>query len=257
MRGFADGRFRLAWAVERQVLWGLDTETGDGFLWMRDPARCAVWDRSAPWRPHLTWWLAANGAGLVHAAAVAPPGRPDAGALLVGRGGSGKSTLALACGAAGWAVTSDDYVAVHRDASGWTAAGPYRWAKASPATIDLLSIPEGWLVPGIDHLGKSLIDLPSALGDRGAVPTGLSMIVVPQIVTDRRGPARRLHPAAVTAALGPSTVLQTPGDASAALHAVAQLAGSLPGWALDVDGDVARTGPAALLEQIDRSMVPS
>jgi hypothetical protein len=255
VRGFASGRFRLAWAIERHVLWGLDTRTGDGFLWMRDPQRCAPWDRSAPWRPHLAWWLDGHGAGLIHAAAVAPPDRPDAGALLIGPGGSGKSTLALACAAAGWTVTSDDYVAVHRDGARWQATAPYRLAKATTGSIDLLGLPASWLIEGHDHLGKSLIDLPDVLGSRGAAPIEPAVIVAPRIVTDPPTPARPLHPAAVTAALGPSTVLQTPGDAAATLRTVAELARSLPAWALEVDGDVARTGPAALRAQIDRAGV--
>ena len=248
--GFTDGRFRLAWAIERQVLWGFDVETKDGFIWMRHPALCAPWDRAAPWRPIASWWLSVRGAGLVHAAAVAPPGRPDLGILLVGPGGSGKSTLALACAAVGWTITGDDYVVVRRAGESWAADAPYRWAKASPDTIALLDVPRGWLVPGVDHLGKSLIDLPAAFGGRGAVGVGLAAVVAPT-VAERTGSAVSIHPAGVMAALGPSTALQTPGDGTASLRFVAGLSADLPAWSLDVGPDVARGGAEALLAMLD------
>lgn len=246
VRHASAGTVRLAWAIERRVLWGLDTATGRGLVWMRDPALAAPWDRSAPWRPLVSWWLPERGAVLVHAAAVAPPGRPDAGLLIVGPSGAGKSTLALAAGLAGWTVTGDDYVVV--DASpGWRATAPYRWAKADAGTRALLGVPDAWLVPGVDHLGKALVDLPAALGPAGAAAVGLHRIVVPHRATATAA-STPVSGATVLAAAGPSTVLQTPGDAGSVMARIAAIARAVPAVSLPVGPDVATAGAAALAE---------
>ena len=258
IQGGSTERFRLAWAIERQVLWALDLQRGEGLIWLRDPAGAAPWDRAAPWRPLLAWWLPTTGATLVHAAAVAPPGRPDRGALLVGAGGAGKSTLALACGCAGWTVTADDYLVVAPDVrrGGWIATAPYRWAKADPSTQALLDLPTAWFVPGIDHLGKSLVDLPTAFGPLGAAPIRIVAAVAPRRAPDT-GSAQSAHPSAFLAATGPSTVLQTPGDASAVLRILGDVARSTPSWSLAVGPDVAVAGPAALDRLLTELVVSS
>jgi hypothetical protein len=249
VRGASVGAVRVAWAVERRVLWALDTTTGRGLVWLRDPALAAPWDRSAPWRPLASWWLPGRGAVLVHAAAVAPPDRPDAGVLIVGAGGAGKSTLALAAGMAGWTVTADDYDAVAPVGEGWRASAPYRWAKADPRTRSLLGLPDAWLVPGVDHMGKALVDLPTALGMAGAAPVELRRIVLPRRAEATGAPVP-LAGSAVLAAAGPSTVLQTPGDATAVMARTAEVARALPAAALPVGPDVATAGPTALAEVV-------
>jgi hypothetical protein len=201
----------------------------------------------------VAWWCAAQGAALVHAAAVAPPGRPDRGLLLVGAGGAGKSTLALACGLAGWTVTADDYLVLSSSSHGpapsgpWRAAAPYRWAKADPDARTRLGLPEAWLVPGVDHLGKALVDLPTAFGAAGAASCAITAAVVPGRA-ERTASAVAVAGVALVAAAGPSTVLQTPGDGQGVLRVLGELGRAVPTYRLPLGPDVARTGPAALAE---------
>lgn len=74
-----------------------------------DIAAVAWWDRAAPFRSLLAWWLAAHDVQLAHGAAV---GGPDGAVVLVGPGGSGKSTTALTALLGGMGYLGDDYCAV-------------------------------------------------------------------------------------------------------------------------------------------------
>src|SRR5437588_6712581 len=104
--------------LQRGSLHALIEPEGRG--WVLDSARrlgCRVqlegavegWERVGPLRPLLTWWAAANGFALVHAAAVSTGG---AAVLVAGPPSAGKSTVAMACRNAGWEVLGDDYCVV-------------------------------------------------------------------------------------------------------------------------------------------------
>ena len=98
-------------------------------------------------------------------------------------------------------------------------------------------MPEGAIVPGVDYLGKALVDLPAAFGERGAVPLDLAAVVVP-VVGDRSGPGTPVPPAGALAAVGASSVLQTPGDPSATLAALRAAVSGVPTYTLPVGPDL-------------------
>ena len=76
------------------------------------PPECLpLYETTAPLRHVFQEWTSGRGSQIIHAAAVAPPGKKAL--LLAGPGGSGKSTTALTALEAGWRYLSDDLCVVH------------------------------------------------------------------------------------------------------------------------------------------------
>lgn len=82
-----------------------DRSHGRGFYWIDSPCSLRAYERAAPLKVLLHWWLRDLGLPMIHAGAVGT----DAGAvLLVGKSGAGKSTTTLACLEAGLHYLADD-----------------------------------------------------------------------------------------------------------------------------------------------------
>jgi hypothetical protein len=79
--------------------------------WLRDAAAAPYFERAAPFKHVLQWWVASRGGALLHSAAVASA-HGDRSVLIAGPSGSGKSSTALACVEHGLAFASDDYVII-------------------------------------------------------------------------------------------------------------------------------------------------
>ena len=84
----------------------LDAQRAMAIYWCADAGQLPLYERGAPLRSIIHWWLRLSGLQLIHAGAV---GTTDGGILLAGKGGSGKSTTCLACLHAGLLYVSDDY----------------------------------------------------------------------------------------------------------------------------------------------------
>ena len=84
-----------------------DPSSGEAWRWMRPGSPLPWWERAAPMRAVLYWFLEQHQRTFLHGAAVSD-GR--AAAMLVGPGGSGKSSTALACLLAGMDYLGDDYL---------------------------------------------------------------------------------------------------------------------------------------------------
>jgi hypothetical protein len=84
-------------------------EAGRGLFWVRDAAELPYYERGAPLRNLLHWWMGVRVRVFIHAAAV---GITSGAVLIVGRGGSGKSTTALSGLAFGLRYVSDDYCVI-------------------------------------------------------------------------------------------------------------------------------------------------
>ena len=184
----------------------LDAESAEGWFWAPSPDAMPSWERAAPLRAILHWWLGRRGILYLHGGAV---GTADGGVLVVGRGGSGKSTTTLACVAAGLRYAGDDYVAV--------APGPQPWVHSLYSSGKL----EDHQLARFPALGGAVGNLERDAGEKavvfveeaapGAPIAGfpLRAILVPEIVAQT--PETRAVPrpaAAALAALAPSTIFQ-------------------------------------------------
>lgn len=83
----------------------LDRERSLGIFWIDSAESLQVYERAAPLKVLLHWWLRERGLPMIHAGAV---GTPAGAVLLLGKTGVGKSTTTLACLEAGLDFISDD-----------------------------------------------------------------------------------------------------------------------------------------------------
>jgi hypothetical protein len=245
----ADEERQLVSRPELGQLSGYDRSTASAWFWCHDGRELPFWERAAPFRQILHWWLPQRGMLLLHAAAV---GHASGGLLLVGAGGSGKSTSALSSLASELLYAGDDYVAVE--------------LGDEPRVISLYS--SGKLDPGHSRLFGHLPP-PSFVGD-GSVEEKSVFYVAEQfpermcggfplraIVSPRvQGSAPRVTPlpaAQALAALAPSTLLQLVPARQEALSAMAGLLQRVPTFRLDVAGPV--EGLPAVLERLLREEI--
>jgi hypothetical protein len=110
--GLASPRIRSAFHWIEYSLNLLDLERRVGMFWVRSNERMPFWTKASPLRTLLHWWMEANGAQLLHAAAI---GDANGALLITGKGGVGKSTTALACLTSGLHYVADDYLVVRLD----------------------------------------------------------------------------------------------------------------------------------------------
>jgi hypothetical protein len=227
-----------------------DPDRRTGWFWCRNGRELPFWERAAPFRQLLHWWLPEYGKLLVHGAAV---GRATGGVLLVGRGGSGKSTCALSTLTSPLLYAGDDYVAVD--------PGPephvfslYCSGKLVPSHARLLPHLPAPSFAGDGSLEeKSVFYVAERFPDRMCGGFPLKAVVAPRI-----GGAAPAHapagPAEALAALAPSTLLQLVPAEAEALTAMAGLLKRVPAYRLDVGGPVELLPEALdrLLEEVPR-----
>jgi hypothetical protein len=228
------------WQTGAGILTAVDAERRRAVVWAPDADAVPFNEIAAPLRVFVHLALAHAGMHLVHAAAV---GRPDAGALIVGRSGAGKSSTALACLGSGLGVAGDDYVAV--------APGEpphvhslYSSAKLNPE--QLARFPA--LAAGAANRGRAGEKPVLFLHPRweAAVVRGfpLRAALAPRIVGRGATSVTRVGRAALLAALAPSTIFQLPGTGGHTLAALARLLAAVPCYELRLGARLADIPPA-------------
>lgn len=245
VRGLHSDRVHTTYELGSRVLTMFDTQEREAVYWVRDAADLPYYERGAPLRTLLNWWLAQRGLHCVHAGAV---GTEHGAVLLTGKGGSGKSTTALACLDSELRYAADDYcmISTGRDPH---VHSLYNTGKLNGAS-DLERQPRfaPWVV-NPERMGdeKLLIFLHEHVPDRLLVSAPLRAIVLPQ-VTERTTPTLEPVSAGVALrALAPTTMFQLPGAAGKAMLTMASLVKSLPCYRLQLGTDIA-AGPAHLAE---------
>lgn len=222
----------------------LDDTTAQAWFWCASLATLPYWERAAPFRMLLHWWLSDHGVRLCHAAAVGTDSH--GGALLVGRGGSGKSTTALLCLLDGMRYASDDYVLVATDGAP-TAYSVFNSGKVDAGQLEML--PELWpAVVNADALGteKAVVFIHDWKPELAVPGFPLRAVICPVISGRPETDWQRIPPAAALAALAPSTIFQLPGARPARdLGAMAGVARTLPAYRLGLGTDL-RSIPAAV-----------
>ncbi len=242
IEGTAPTGIQAAFVGGAEALSVFDSGSHSGVHWVRDAEAIREYDKPAPLRLLLSWWLETRRATLVHGAAV---GTSTGAALLAGAAGAGKSTTALACLTAGLDYLADDYCAVVT-APEPTVHSVYSSGKAVTANLSLL--------PGLARLSpqadsrfeeKSIYYLAEHAPERITRTRPLRAVLVPRIA---RGSGTRLEPVspgAALAALAPSTLFQIAHSGSAAFAELAQLVRRVPCYELLV-GDSPETAPAVI-----------
>lgn len=239
-------RVGATYELGSQVLTIYDRVEREAIYWVNDPDALPYYEKGAPFRTVLNWWLAPHQIHLIHAAAV---GRPDGAVLLTGKGGSGKSTTALASLATSLQYVSDDYCAFS------TASGPevlsiYNTGKLRDED-DLARQPhfEPWVVNS-DRAGdqKYLMYLAEHAPERLLLRAPLRAIVLPRVAAVD---TPRLEPTSAVAtlkALAPTSMFQLPGADGATFAHMAALVRQLPCYRLDCSPDL--TATARVLEDL-------
>jgi hypothetical protein len=181
----------------------LDRRTNQAVFIAESVEGLPPWERPAPMRSLLGWWLVDQGKLVAHAAAVATE---EGAALLIGRGGSGKSSTSLVCMAAGMGWLGDDYVIL--DPARRTVSSLFGSAKLTSDHHDRhpeLLRPQG----SIHHAGlaEKRFGFPATdLPERVCLESDVRAVVLP-VVTN--GPECRLHKtttAKALLALAPTTI---------------------------------------------------
>ena len=229
----------------------LDVARAEGVLWVRNPGTLPDYERAAPIRTILGWFMRSRGAELVHAAAV---GRPSGGVLLAGRSGRGKSTTALRClvdavNEQSLRYAGDDYVLTESAPTPWVYSvynsGKFDRQNADRLLPGLLPLATNVASPAGD---KGLLFVQQVFPERMIAGFPVRAIVVPEIGA-RSGPALRpISPREVLLELAPSTMSQMPGTGASTLRRLAALVAAVPCYGLALgDGLSAPAQIAALL----------
>jgi len=216
----------------------LDRRRNLAMYWVQDGRALPYYEIGSPLRTILHWWADRGPFQFVHGGAV---GVASGGVLLAAKGGSGKSTTALTCLEAGMLYASDDYCLVRVEGD------PYVFSVYNTAKLrgdqDLERFPR--LAPLVSNKSrlekdKALLFLHQHFPEQVSRGFPLKAILVPSITSTNE---TRLSPAtagAVLTALAPSTLLQLPGAGKAAFRMMAKLVGRVPGYVLELGGDISR-----------------
>lgn len=226
--GFSDANCSAFYQPDSGVLSILDLANRRAHWWLSDAGSVPYYERAAPFKHILQWWVSSRGGALLHSAAIgsADAGSDD-GVLISGPGGSGKSSTALACLAAGMTFISDDYVIVD-------AGEPPRVHLAySTAKVRRTSLGRHDDLSG--HFRNIARDheKPMLFVDQFA-PASVRASIAPQaIVMPRVAHATRTHfvpisPAEMLRALAPSSLMLFPLAGGRAFQRMAKLCATLP-----------------------------
>jgi hypothetical protein len=234
------GRRRVAYQPGLSLMSALDLERSTAWFWCADAARLPYWERAAPLRQILHWWLSPRGSQLLHGAAV---GTEDGGVLLVGRGGSGKSTCALSSLASELLYAGDDYVAVRDGPDPWVF-GLYGSGKLVPGHARLLPHlppPSFQADESLDE--KAVFFVHEHFQDRTSEGFPLRAILMPKVTGTARPRMVTVDSANALRALAPTTLMQLHPPFPDALARMAALLQQLPTYVFEV-GDIEETPKA-------------
>jgi hypothetical protein len=231
--GYSGDSLRAFYQPNAGVLSLLDTSRARGHWWLRDVAATPYYERAAPFKHILQWWIADRGGALLHSAAVGIDGE---GILIAGPSGSGKSSTALACVDAGFAFASDDYVLI--DASHPPHAHlAYATAKVVRTSLDRHRHHQRHF-RNLGHSDeKPMLFVHDMAPGRVGAPLALRAVVVPFVAHSPTTRLVRIHPAEMLRALAPSSVLLFPLAGDAAFRRMADLCRELPCYRAELADD--------------------
>lgn len=239
LKHYNSERFRAAFNPDSHVLSLLDTEQNLAVYWLNSKAnQLPYYERGAPLRTILHWWINDRTHQFVHAGAV---GMATGGVLLAGKGGSGKSTTALACLGSELSYASDDYCLIA------TEHKPYVYSLYNTAKLrgieDLQRFPQ--VAPhmtNVDRLEteKAMIFLNEHYPDKVIGGFPIKAILLPRVSKQTESNLKVATAGAALAALAPSTLFQLPGAGRMALQTMSKFVRQVPCYVLEVGSDLSQ-----------------
>lgn len=201
--------------------------------------RLTLFELGKPLQPLLFAWLSARDIVPVHAGLVSLDGR---GILLGGAGGSGKTTTSLLCARAQFAYLGDDYIGVPGvNGSGYRGYSLYSSTWLEPDHVRHFPWLEEQVVRGTEHEDKWLVVLSGIEGLSLASTARLRALALPKVVANAETRWSRASRAEAVLRLAPSSILQLPFIVpKPALERMAELAGSIPAYRLELGTDMER-----------------
>lgn len=237
VRGFSNERFHTMLSGDVGTLNTLDTAENLGVFWIREAAHVPMYERGAPLRVLLHWWMRERGLGLIHTGAVGLGGN---GALLIGKSGSGKTSTTLLCLLNGWSYVGDDYCLLANNGT------PYIHSVYNSAKVNAPYLQN---FPTLLHA----VSNPQELGFEKALlylyrdhPTGLSaalpikLIFLPRVTGHSETTVRPISRTAALRALVPSSLFQLPGTGQSEFFRMAELVEQVPCYSLELGTDLAQ-----------------
>lgn len=227
IRGYNDGRIYTH--IGADLFSTLDAKRNVAVYWCQDATQLPLYEKGAPVRTILHWWLRPKGLQLLHAGAI---GTPNGAVLLAGKGGSGKSTTALTGLQSNLLYLSDDYSLVKLETPP-RVYSLYNTAKVRPDNLER--------VPHLHHAltnanrldtEKALFFIGQHYPDKIVSDLPIRAILLPKVTGL---PDTTIEPAASKAALSAlvlSSLHQLAGSGKALVHTIDQLVNQVPAYHL-------------------------
>lgn len=245
VRGYCTSR--IAMHVGDALFSLLDLERNLAIYWCRDAATLPLWERGAPLRSILHWWLRARGLQLVHAGAI---GTPAGAVLLAGKGGSGKSTTALTALRSGLLYLSDDYSLIQLDPAP-VVHSLYNTAKVRPDNLERVPhLRDAVVNPGSLDAEKALFFVRQSFPDRIVARLPLRAILLPRVTGLRDTTVAPASSRESLAALSLSTLHQLAGSGRELLQTIGRLVEAVPTHHLNLGTDLAQI-PVAITRVLE------
>jgi hypothetical protein len=237
VRGFSNARIHTAVSGDVGAVSVLDETDNLGVYWIRDACHVPTYERGAPLRAIIHWWMRQRGRLLVHAGAVGPQ---EGGVLLAGRGGSGKSTATLATLGCGWRYVGDDYCLLAPNGV------PYVYSLYNSAKLNVTHLEQfPTLLPAIsnhEELASEKALLYLYRHQPSSVISGLPVrvMLLPRVTGRPETVVTRAAPTAALRALAPSSLIQLPGAGQSEFLALADFVKRVPCYHLELGTELER-----------------
>lgn len=245
--GYNDGRIFTHIGDELFSL--LDMERNTAIYWCQDASRLPLYEKGAPVRTILHWWMHTRNFQMIHSGAI---GTPTGGVLLAGKGGTGKSTTALICLNSDLNYASDDYSLIQLDPQPYVYS-LYNTAKVSADNLDRVShvSRNGENVPRTNN-EKFVYYLHQHFPQKIVKGFPIRAILLPQITGQPRTTYSPARPEESIKALALSTLKQLAGAGKSSLQMITNLARLLPSYHLELGVDMSQI-PTIIRKVIDSS----
>jgi hypothetical protein len=237
IQGYNDDRISMTYQYGVEGFSMLDAEQDLAVFCVRDASQVPYYEKGAPLRTILHWWLSNHARQLVHAAAVGTL----AGAVLIGgKGGSGKSTTALACLNSELFYIGDDYVLLGAEPTPFVYS-LYNSAKLNADHVHRLP----YLVSKISNpeqldTEKALVILKDHYPQKVINGLPVRAILLPRVTGLPETKLKKVSPAMGLAALAPSTIFQLPRAGDGAFQYLARFVKRVPCYCLEVGTDLSQ-----------------
>ncbi|MFT6033143.1 MAG: hypothetical protein ACI854_001676 [Arenicella sp.] len=257
IKGYNDERFHTAYDVWGGGLRLLDKHRNLAFFWTKDASALPSYERGAPLRMILNWWLRDRDYQFVHAAAV---GRNNGGVLLAGKGGSGKSTSSLCCLGSSLKFASDDYCLLNLNDAAGAHKTPQALSLYSSAKLELQNINHS-LPQLTQHISnrhelgseKALLFLAENLAEKLILNFPLKAILLPTVSGNNDTRLKQASSISALKALAPSTLFQLSGAGKTEFANMTKLVKSVPCYTISLGTDLSQI-PKAIEDLLDRSL---